>query len=98
MVFQIRPAGAPPIDPKPILDGWVKLQSSAIVKAKGRDPFARISPTPGQALLKFKKLGSTSRFRATATSVSRPASGASSPRAAPTGACSRRSRSCRPRD
>ncbi len=54
MVFQIRPAGAPPIDPKPILDGWVKLQSSAIVKAKGRDPFARISPTPGQALLESK--------------------------------------------
>ncbi len=54
MVFQIRPAGAPPINPKPILDGWVKLQSSAIVKAKGRDPFARISPTPGQALLESK--------------------------------------------
>jgi hypothetical protein len=54
MVFQIRPAGAPPIDPKPILDGWVKLQSSAVVKAKGRDPFAKISPTPGQALLESK--------------------------------------------
>jgi hypothetical protein len=54
MVFQIRPAGAPPVDPKPILDGWVKLQSSAVVKAKGRDPFARITPTPGQALLESK--------------------------------------------
>jgi hypothetical protein len=54
MVFQIRPAGAPPIDPKPILDGWVKLQSSAVVKVKGRDPFARITPTPGQALLESK--------------------------------------------
>jgi Transglycosylase SLT domain len=54
MVFQIRPAGAPPVDPKPILDGWVKLQSSSVVKAKGRDPFAKISPTPGQALLESK--------------------------------------------
>ncbi|HEY2631660.1 MAG TPA: lytic murein transglycosylase [Solirubrobacteraceae bacterium] len=54
VVFQIRPAGAPPVDPKPILDGWVKLQSSAVVKAKGRDPFARITPTPGQALLESK--------------------------------------------
>ena len=51
MVFQLSPAGAPPIDPKPILDGWVKLQSSAAVKARGRDPFARIAATPGQALL-----------------------------------------------
>ncbi len=53
IVFQIRPAGigAPLIDPKPILDGWVKLQSSSAVKAKGRDPFAKISPSPGQALL-----------------------------------------------
>jgi murein DD-endopeptidase MepM/ murein hydrolase activator NlpD len=54
MVFQIRPAGAPPVDPKPILDGWVKLQSSSAIKAKGRDPFAKISPTPGQALLESK--------------------------------------------
>jgi hypothetical protein len=56
VVFQIRPAGAgaPLIDPKPILDGWVKLQSSSVVKAKGRDPFAKISPSPGQALLESK--------------------------------------------
>jgi murein DD-endopeptidase MepM/ murein hydrolase activator NlpD len=56
IVFQIRPAGigSPLIDPKPILDGWVKLQSSSVVKAKGRDPFAKISPTPGQALLESK--------------------------------------------
>jgi murein DD-endopeptidase MepM/ murein hydrolase activator NlpD len=54
VVFQIRPAGAPAVDPKPILDGWVKLQSSAVVKAKGRDPFARLAPTPGQALLESK--------------------------------------------
>jgi hypothetical protein len=56
IVFQIRPAGvgAPLIDPKPILDSWVKLQSSSVVKVKGRDPFADISPTPGQALLESK--------------------------------------------
>jgi hypothetical protein len=54
MVFQLSPAGAPQIDPKPILDGWVKLQSSAVIKAKGRDPFARIQATPGQALLESK--------------------------------------------
>jgi hypothetical protein len=54
MVFQLSPAAAPPIDPKPILDGWVKLQSSAVVKVKGRDPFARIAATPGQALLESK--------------------------------------------
>jgi hypothetical protein len=54
MVFQLSPAGAHPIDPKPILDGWVKLQSSAAIKAKGKDPFARIAATPGQALLESK--------------------------------------------
>jgi hypothetical protein len=56
IVFQIRPAGigTPLVDPKPILDGWVKLQSSSVVKAKGRDPFAKISATPGQALLESK--------------------------------------------
>jgi hypothetical protein len=56
VVFQIRPAGAgaPLIDPKPILDGWVKLQSSSAVKAKGLDPFAKSSPSAGQALLESK--------------------------------------------
>jgi hypothetical protein len=56
VVFQIRPAGAgaPLVDPKPILDGWVKLQSSSAVKATGRDPFAKVSPSPGQALLESK--------------------------------------------
>jgi murein DD-endopeptidase MepM/ murein hydrolase activator NlpD len=56
IVFQIRPAGigAPLIDPKPILDSWVKLQSSSVLKAKGLYPFAKITPTPGQALLESK--------------------------------------------
>ncbi len=56
IVFQIRPTGigTPLVDPKPILDGWVKLQSSSVVKVKGRDPFAKISATPGQTLLESK--------------------------------------------
>jgi murein DD-endopeptidase MepM/ murein hydrolase activator NlpD len=56
VIFQIRPAGIgePLIDPKPILDGWVKLQSSSAVKAKGRTPFAKLTPSPGQALLESK--------------------------------------------
>ena len=35
MFFQIRPAaaGAPLIDPKPILDGWVALENTAIRQA-----------------------------------------------------------------
>ncbi|MBW3653045.1 MAG: lytic murein transglycosylase, partial [Actinobacteria bacterium] len=38
--FEIRPAGrgAPRIDPKPILDGWKLLESTAIYRAKGRNP------------------------------------------------------------
>jgi murein DD-endopeptidase MepM/ murein hydrolase activator NlpD len=56
IVFQIRPAGIgePLIDPKPILDGWVKLQSSSAVKATGHTPFAKLTPSPGQALLESK--------------------------------------------
>jgi murein DD-endopeptidase MepM/ murein hydrolase activator NlpD len=56
IVFQIRPSGpgTPLIDPKPILDSWVKLQSTSVVKVTGLDPFATISPTPGQALLESK--------------------------------------------
>jgi hypothetical protein len=38
--FEIRPAGrgAPRIDPKPILDGWKLLESTAIYRAQGRNP------------------------------------------------------------
>ena len=41
MQFEIRPAGrgAPRIDPKPILDGWKLLESTAIYRAAGRNPF-----------------------------------------------------------
>ena len=44
--FEIRPAGrgAPRIDPKPILDGWKLLESTAIYRAKGKNPFS--APTP----------------------------------------------------
>jgi hypothetical protein len=43
--FSIRPAGkgAPRIDPKPILDGWKLLEATAIYRAKGKSPFARLS-------------------------------------------------------
>ena len=54
--FEIRPAGrgAPRIDPKPILDGWKLLESTATYRAKGRNPFFGADaerPTVGQLLL-----------------------------------------------
>jgi murein DD-endopeptidase MepM/ murein hydrolase activator NlpD len=54
--FQIRPAGlgAPLIDPKPILDGWVALENTSIFHAKGENPFLATSPTVGQVLLESK--------------------------------------------
>jgi soluble lytic murein transglycosylase-like protein len=56
IVFQIRPAGAgaPLIDPKPILDGWVALENTSIFKAKGQNPFLATSPSIGQVLLESK--------------------------------------------
>lgn len=58
MLFQIQPAGpdAPLIDPKPVLDGWVKLQDSSAIRARvGQGaPAQRTPPTPGQALLESK--------------------------------------------
>ena len=41
--FEIRPAGrgAPRIDPKPILDGWKLLESTAIYRAQGQEPVRR---------------------------------------------------------
>ncbi len=57
IVFQIRPAGvgAPLIDPKPILDGWVALEDTSIFRAKGENPFLATSPTVGQVLLESKQ-------------------------------------------
>ena len=58
-MFEIRPAGrgAPRIDPKPILDGWKLLESTAIYRAQGKNPFfgenAR-GATVGQILLMSK--------------------------------------------
>jgi murein DD-endopeptidase MepM/ murein hydrolase activator NlpD len=57
ILFQIRPAGigAPLIDPKPILDGWVSLEDTSIFRARGENPFLATSPTVGQVLLESKQ-------------------------------------------
>ena len=60
MRFEIRPAGrgAPRIDPKPILDGWKLLESTAIYRARGKNPFTgpdAATPTIGQILLMSKE-------------------------------------------
>jgi hypothetical protein len=54
--FGIRPAGkgAPRIDPKPILDGWKLLESTAIYRAAGSNPLVGKNPSIGQALLMSK--------------------------------------------
>ncbi|MGN6189944.1 MAG: lytic murein transglycosylase [Conexibacter sp.] len=58
--FAIRPAGrgAPQIDPKPILDGWKLLESTAIYRAKGQNAFAAANasgPSIGQVMLMSKE-------------------------------------------
>jgi hypothetical protein len=58
-LFEIRPAGrgAPRIDPKPILDGWKLLESTAIYRAQGKNPFfgdESQGATVGQILLMSK--------------------------------------------
>jgi hypothetical protein len=60
MEFAIRPAGrkTPQIDPKPILDGWKLLESTAIYRAAGKNPFFGTdgrTPTIGQVLLMSKE-------------------------------------------
>jgi hypothetical protein len=54
--FAIRPAGrgAPRIDPKPILDGWKLLETTAIYRATGQDPFGS-EVSIGQILLMSKE-------------------------------------------
>jgi hypothetical protein len=59
LLFEIRPAGrgAPRIDPKPILDGWKLLESTAIYRAANRNPFHgkdAETPSVGQILLMSK--------------------------------------------
>jgi hypothetical protein len=59
MNFMIRPAGkgAPRIDPKPILDGWKLLESTAIYRAKGKNVLKDgSSATIGQILMMSKPL------------------------------------------
>jgi hypothetical protein len=58
-LFEIRPAGrgAPRIDPKPILDGWKLLESTAIYRAQGKNAFFGDNAqgaTIGQILLMSK--------------------------------------------
>ncbi len=60
MRFEIRPAGrgAPRIDPKPILDGWKLLESTAIYRSKKRNPFFGADaerPSIGQIMLMSKE-------------------------------------------
>jgi hypothetical protein len=57
--FQVRPAGsgAPVIDPKPILDGWKLLDSTAVYRAIGLNPLVSKDSdrTIGQILLMSKE-------------------------------------------
>jgi len=58
--FEIRPAGrgAPRVDPKPILDGWKLLETTAVYRAAGKNPFSgddADAPTIGQILLMSKE-------------------------------------------
>ncbi|MBI4896913.1 MAG: lytic murein transglycosylase [Actinobacteria bacterium] len=57
--FQVRPAGrgAPVVDPKPILDGWKLLESTAIYRAVGVNPLVPVqnSRSIGQILLMSKE-------------------------------------------
>ncbi|MBX5443433.1 MAG: hypothetical protein IRZ32_18140, partial [Solirubrobacteraceae bacterium] len=58
VTFAIRPAGrgAPKIDPKPILDGWKLLESTAIYRAEGRNALLEGDDASiGQILLMSKE-------------------------------------------
>ncbi len=66
--FEIRPAGrgAPRVDPKPILDGWKLLESTAIYRANGKNPFFGAdadNPSIGQILLMSKEALAPPRAR-----------------------------------
>ncbi len=59
LLFELRPAGrgAPRVDPKPILDGWKLLESTAIYRSAGKNPFFGDDadrPSLGQILLMGK--------------------------------------------
>ena len=58
--FEIRPSGrgAPRVDPKPILDGWKLLESTAVYRAAGRNPLVGSdakTASIGQILLMTKE-------------------------------------------
>ena len=58
--FEIRPAGrgAPRIDPKPILDGWKLLESTAIYRAQGKNALlggGALGASIGQIMLMSKE-------------------------------------------
>jgi hypothetical protein len=58
VLFEIRPAGrgAPRIDPKPILDGWKLLETTAIYRASGKNAFfTGRRASVGQILLMSKE-------------------------------------------
>ncbi|HUR86904.1 MAG TPA: lytic murein transglycosylase, partial [Solirubrobacteraceae bacterium] len=60
VMFEIRPAGrgAPRIDPKPILDGWKLLESTAIYRAQGKNALLgseAFSASIGQIMLMSKE-------------------------------------------
>ena len=57
LLFEIRPAGrgAPRIDPKPILDGWKLLESTAVYRAAGRNPLLKPATGIGEILLMSKE-------------------------------------------
>jgi hypothetical protein len=58
MNFGVRPAGkgAPSVDPKPILDGWKLLESTAIYRAKGKNVLKDSHVSIGQILMMPKAL------------------------------------------
>ncbi len=58
VTFVIQPSGkgTPLIDPKPILDGWKLLESTAIYRAAGKNPFVtQKTVSVGQMLLMTKE-------------------------------------------
>ena len=101
MLFEIRPAGrgAPRIDPKPILDGWKLLESTAIYRAAGRNPFfGPDAKSPSDRPDPADEQGGPAapRPRRTRASRSTTAAAATSAPARSTAACSPRSSSSPP--
>ena len=86
--FAIRPAGrgAPTIDPKPILDGWKLLETTAIYRAAGQEPLLRQPhrrPGPADVEGGARAAGA----RTTRRSRSTPAAATTSPPARSTAGC-----------